>query len=111
MLIQLKKNYLLLWVLRVVMVPIVLILYAAGLILQLLFGLCTAVGTLLSGLGGIAAVLALLDTAMPRLLFRRWSHCWFAPMASHSFCFGRVVFCWQPPPPCTPACIECEVSL
>ena len=61
MLILLKKNYLLLWVLRVVMVPIVLILYAAGLILQLLFGLCTAVGTLLSGLGGIAAVLALLD--------------------------------------------------
>lgn len=61
MLIQLKKNYLLLWVLRVVMVPIVLILYAAGLVLQLLFGLCTAVGTLLSGLGGIAAVLALLD--------------------------------------------------
>ena len=60
MLIQLKKNYLLLWVFRVVMVPIVLILYAAGLVLQLLFGLCTAVGTLLSGLGGIAAVLALL---------------------------------------------------
>ena len=43
------------------MVPIVPILYAAGIILQLLFGLCTAVGTLLSGLGGIAAVLALLD--------------------------------------------------
>ena len=61
MLIQLKKNYLLLWVLRAVMVPIVPILYAAGIILQLLFGLCTAVGTLLSGLGGIAAVLALLD--------------------------------------------------
>ena len=61
MLIQLKKNYLLLWVLRVVMVPIVPILYAAGIILQLLFALCTAVGTLLSGLGGIAAVLALLD--------------------------------------------------
>ena len=89
MLIQLKKNYLLLWVLRVVMVPIVLILYAAGFILQLLFGLCTAVGTLL----------------------RRWSHCWFAPMVSRSFCSGRAVFCWQPPPPCTPACIECEVSL
>ena len=58
MMIQLKKNYLLLWVLRVVMVPIVLILYAAGLILQLLFGLCTAVG---SGVAVLSAAGA--DTA------------------------------------------------
>lgn len=61
MLMQLRKNTLLLWILRVVMAPIVLGLYVGGLLLNLLFSLCAAAGTLLSGLGGIAAVLALLD--------------------------------------------------
>ena len=82
MLMQLRKNTLLLWILRVVMAPIVLELYVGGLLLNLLFSLCAAAGTLLAGLGGI--------TAMPRLLLRRWSHCCFAPMASRSFCFGRA---------------------
>ena len=61
MLMQLRKNTLLLWILRVVMAPIVLGLYVGGLLLNLLFSLCAAAGTLLAGLGGIAAVLALLD--------------------------------------------------
>ena len=61
MLMQLRKNTLLLWILRVVMAPIVLGLYVGGLLLNLLFSLCAAAGTLLSGLGGIAAGLALLD--------------------------------------------------
>ena len=56
MLMQLRKNTLLLWILRVVMAPIVLGLYVGGLLLNLLFSLCAA-----AGLGGIAAVLALLD--------------------------------------------------
>ena len=61
MLMQLRKSTLLLWILRVVMAPIVLGLYVGGLLLNLLFSLCAAAGTLLAGLGGIAAVLALLD--------------------------------------------------
>ena len=90
MLMQLRKNTLLLWILRVVMAPIVLELYVGGLLLNLLFSLCAAAGTLLAGLGGIAAVLALLDHCYAELLLRRWSHCCFAPMASRSFCFGRA---------------------
>mgnify|MGYP000740848647 CR=1 FL=1 len=61
MLIQLGKNVALLWILRILAVPVVLVLFAAGFILNLLYGVVGAVGGLLSLLGGAAAVLALLD--------------------------------------------------
>ena len=61
MLIQLGKNVALLWILRILAVPVVLVLFAAGFILNLLYGVLGAVGGLLSLLGGAAAVLALLD--------------------------------------------------
>ena len=60
MLIQLRKNVALLWILRIIAVPVVLVLFAAGFLLNLLYGV-GAVGGLVSLLGGIAAVLALLD--------------------------------------------------
>lgn len=61
MLMQLRKNTLLFWILRVAAVPVVLAMYLAGILLNLLFTVCGTVGTVLCGLGGVAAVLALLD--------------------------------------------------
>ena len=52
MLIQLGKNVALLWILRILAVPVVLV---------LLYGVVGAFGGLLSLLGGVAAALALLD--------------------------------------------------
>ena len=60
MLIQLRKNVALLWIFRILAVPVVLVLFAAGFILNLLYGVVGAVGGLISLLGGAAAVLALL---------------------------------------------------
>ena len=61
MLIQLRKNVSLLWILRILAVPVVLVLFAAGFLLNLLYGVVGAFGGLLSLLGGVAAALALLD--------------------------------------------------
>ena len=66
MLIQLGKNVALLWILRILAVPVVLVLFAAGfflnlLRLRLLYGVVGAFGGLLSLLGSVAAALALLD--------------------------------------------------
>ena len=61
MLIQLGKNVALLWILRILAVPVVLVLFAAGFLLNLLYGVVGAFGGLLSLLGGVAAALALLD--------------------------------------------------
>lgn len=61
MLIQLGKNVALLWILRILAVPVVLVLFAAGFMLNLLYGIVGAIGGLVSLLGGAAAVLALLD--------------------------------------------------
>ena len=60
MLIQLRKNVALLWILRILAVPVVLVLFAAGFLLNLLYGVVGAFGGLLSLLG-VAAMLALLD--------------------------------------------------
>ena len=56
MLIQLRKNVALLWIFRILAVPVVLVLFAAGFILNLLYGVVGAVGGLISLLGGAAAV-------------------------------------------------------
>ena len=61
MLIQLRKNVALLWILRIIAVPVVPVLFAAGFLLDLLYGVVVAIGWLFSLLGGAAAVLALLD--------------------------------------------------
>lgn len=62
MLIQLGKNVALLWILRILAVPVVLVLFAAGFLLNLLYGVVGAFGGgVLSLLGGVAAMLALLD--------------------------------------------------
>ena len=61
MLIQLGKNVAFLWILRILAVPVVLVLFAAGFLLNLLYGVVGAFGGLLSLLGGVAAMLALLD--------------------------------------------------
>ena len=70
MLIQLRKNVALLWILRILAVPVVLVLFAAGFLLNLLYGVVGAFGGLLSLLGGVAAALALLISpiALPQLL-------------------------------------------
>ena len=57
MLIQLRKNVALLWILRILAVPVVLVLFAAGFILNLLYGVVGAVGGLISLLGAAAAVI------------------------------------------------------
>lgn len=61
MLILLGKNVALRWILRILAVPVVLVLFAAGFIFNLLYGVVGAIGGLVSLLGGVAAVLALLD--------------------------------------------------
>lgn len=68
MLIQLRKNVALLWILRILAVPVVLVLFAAGFLLNLLYGVVGAFGGLLSLLGGVAAMLALLDDNTSRFL-------------------------------------------
>jgi len=54
MLIQLRKNVALLWILRILAVPVVLVLFAAGFLLNLLYGVVGA-------FGGLLSLLALLD--------------------------------------------------
>lgn len=65
MLIQLGKNVALLWILRILAVPVVLVLFAAGFLLNLLYGVVGAFG------GGCCLSLA--------VLLLRW-RCWMAAM-------------------------------
>ena len=70
MLIQLRKNVALLWILRILAVPVVLVLFAAGFLLNLLYGVVLA---LLDGCYGEAAASAAVaflisPIAMPQLL-------------------------------------------
>mgnify|MGYP007123739818 FL=1 len=46
MLIQLGKNVALLWILRILAVPVVLVLFAAGFLLNVLYGVVGAIGGL-----------------------------------------------------------------
>ncbi len=61
MLIQLRKNVALLWILRILAVPVVLGAFCRWLSSQSSVWGCGAFGGLLSLLGGVAAALALLD--------------------------------------------------
>lgn len=48
-------------IVRILVSPIVALLFVAGVLLCLLYGVCASIGTLLAGLGSFAALLALLD--------------------------------------------------
>ena len=50
-----------LWIVRLLALPVIALLYAAGFVLNLLYGICGSIGMILAGLGGFAAFLALLD--------------------------------------------------
>lgn len=58
---RLRSNIVALWIVRLLALPVIALLYAAGFVLNLLYGICGSMGMVLAGLGGFAAFLALLD--------------------------------------------------
>lgn len=58
---RLRSNIVVLWIVRLLALPMIALLYAAGFVLNLLYGICGSIGMILAGLGGFAAFLALLD--------------------------------------------------
>ena len=58
---HLRSNIVVLWIVRLLALPMIALLYAAGFVLYLLYGICGSIGMILAGLGGFAAFLALLD--------------------------------------------------
>ena len=55
------SNIVVLWIVRLLALPVIVLLYVAGFVLNLLYGICGSIGMILAGLGGFAAFLALLD--------------------------------------------------
>lgn len=55
------KSVVMCGIVRILVPPIVALLFVAGVLLCLLYGVCASSGTLLAGLGSFAALLALLD--------------------------------------------------
>lgn len=55
-------------IVRILVSPIVVLLFVAGVLLCLLYGVCASIGTLLAGLGAFAALLALLDCSYTEAL-------------------------------------------
>ena len=58
---RLRSNIVVLWIVRLLALPVIVLLYVAGFVLNLLYGICGSIGMVLAGLGGFAAFLALLD--------------------------------------------------
>ena len=58
---RLRSNIVVLWIVRLLALPVIALLYAAGFVLNLLYGICGSIGMILAGLGGFASFLALLD--------------------------------------------------
>ena len=58
---RLRSNIVVLWIVRLLALPVIALLYAAGFVLNLLYGICGSIGMILAGLGGFAAFLELLD--------------------------------------------------
>ena len=56
-----RKNLFLTWGIRISLVPVILVLFALGLIAIVLFAICGVCGRFLAALGGLAALLALFD--------------------------------------------------
>ena len=67
---RLRNNIVVLWIVRLLALPVIALLYAAGFVLNLLYGICGSIGMNLAGLGSFAAFLALLlcPFAAPLLL-------------------------------------------
>lgn len=61
MLSRLRSNIVVLWIVRLLALPVIVLLYVAGFVLNLPYGICGSIGMILAGLGGFAAFLALLD--------------------------------------------------
>ena len=55
------SNIVVLWIVRLLALPVIVLLYVAGFVLNLLYGICGSIGMILAGRGGFAAFLALLD--------------------------------------------------
>lgn len=58
---RLRSNIVVLWIVRLLALPVIVLLYVAEFVLNLLYGICGSIGMILAGLGGFAAFLALLD--------------------------------------------------
>ena len=56
-----RSNIVVLWIVRLLALPVIVLLYVAEFVLNLLYGICGSIGMILAGLGGFAAFLALLD--------------------------------------------------
>lgn len=52
---RLRNNIVVLWIVRLLALPVIALLYAAGFVLNLLYGICGSIGMVLAGLGGFAA--------------------------------------------------------
>lgn len=55
-----RSNIVVLWIVRLLALPVIVLLYVAGFVLNLMY-ICGSIGMILAGLGGFAAFLALLD--------------------------------------------------
>lgn len=60
---RLRNNIVILWIVRILALPVIALLYMAGFVLNLLYGICGSIGMILAGLGGFAAFLELLDSS------------------------------------------------
>lgn len=83
---RLRRNIVVLWIVRLLALPVIVLLYAAGFVLNLLYGICGSIGMVLAGLGGFAAFLALLDGSMHRRQLRRLWRCCYAHL-QHRCCY------------------------
>lgn len=60
---RLRNNIVILWIVRILALPVIALLYMAGFVLNLLYGICGSIGMILAGLGSFAAFLELLDSS------------------------------------------------
>ncbi|MEE0159094.1 MAG: hypothetical protein U0H96_05565 [Christensenellales bacterium] len=47
-----RSNIVVLWIVRLLALPVIVLLYVAGFVLNLLYGICGSIGMILAGLGG-----------------------------------------------------------
>ena len=52
MLSRLRSNIVVLWIVRLLALPVIVLVYVAGFVLNLLYGICGSIGMILAGLGG-----------------------------------------------------------
>jgi|GEM_PF-635545 len=88
-----RKNLFLTWGIRISLVPVILILLALGLIAIVLFAICGVCGRFLAALGGLAALLALFDSATKRRQYPPSWHSCSALTARRRCCSGWAESC------------------